>query len=128
MSENESKHVKSVSEDTVELDYDEIIAMRDELNEILGEDEKDSDFPLEPITMDDETLTAILGSQEAQVGMEIASMYAGMFVTLYNVGVPISDCVEIIQNEQNARNNLEIQRINLEIAKLKSIQAEKSEL
>lgn len=118
-----------MEEATNEINEDDVRETYEMLKEIFEPDsDSDDDYTQPPLMLDDIEITDMVNSDEFQNGQKVASYYAGIFTTLVNSGVPIKNACEFIIHEQNNLNDVTLQNINKEIAKINAIKVEQQSI
>jgi hypothetical protein len=94
--------------------------MEDEVKVVECESGEITDNDYNPISepvISDELKAEIMTSDEFIKGLQKSSYFAGLFTGLINCGFDVSTAHEVVVNECVAMNNIEMGRLQVEVAK-----------
>lgn len=79
-----------------------------------------------PLLFEEGYMAGLINTPEFEEGQKIGNKIGGIFTQLMNYGIGEDSALAILVNYMTAENNVEVQKINLEIAKVNSSNTEKN--
>lgn len=93
------------------------------IEEAIQKAYEDTIFPIE---LTEEQLSEHINSEDFTKGQNMGNFFAGMYTQMINFGMMHGDILDVMLSYMTAENNLEVQKLNLEIARVNSSNSEKN--